>query len=158
MTRLLVPIARFCRGDECPPVTYHFGEEEAERRLRNRIVPSLSGFGCEGFRGSVRNGRISLYWRAPGFGNSCPAVFRGAIVSIEGGCRIEGRISKFRFRTVGAYLCFGLAALFVGHRTPTVTFSIVAVAVAVLGTASITLFQRVSYLERKKILSELGRL
>jgi membrane protein implicated in regulation of membrane protease activity len=85
-------------------------------------------------------------------------VFRGAIVSIEGGCRIEGRISKFRFRTVGAYLCFGLAALFVGHRTPTVTFSIVAVAVAVLGTASITLFQRVSYLERKKILSELGRL
>jgi hypothetical protein len=46
----------------------------------------------------------------------------------------------------------------VGHRTPTVTFSIVAVAVAVLGTASIALFQRVSYLERGKILSELSSL
>ena len=144
-------ISRFWNGDRCQPVVYSFGKEEAERRIREKIKSALSGFGREGFRGSVRNGRIMLYWHKPVFGATYPAVFRGVFVDTAEGCQMEGRISRIRVVPMIYHLSLGLTALAIGYYKPVTGFSLAAIAIVAVSA----FFQRVNYSERQNLLSEL---
>ena len=151
-------LAKTWPGEACPPIAHPFGREEAAERIRRKIIPFLSGFAREGLKGSVRNGRIVLYWRRPALGSPWPAVFRGTVVSAPGGCRIEGRISKLRATPVVSAFGLGCAAVFAGPRSLTMTFSVAALAAVALGVAVLTLAQHVSSAERQKLLAELRNL
>ena len=152
------PLEKMWRGEKCPPIVYHYGKEEAEERIRRKIIPFLSAMGRAGLRGSVKSGRISLYWNTPMFGNSWRPVFHGSIVSDGSGSRIEGTMSTFRLTQAFSLVWFGFLALLVVIGLPTVIFSLAAIAMLALGVGMVAFGQHLSRGEKEKIVSELRSL
>lgn len=126
-----------------------------ERRMRGRIDGPVSGFGAEGLRGAVRNGRVSVRWHSPWLGSTFPAVFRGVIVDGDSGCRIEGRISRIRLLPFLYGLCIGWAVFSIADRLPVVNFSAWEVAILAAAGYLVGLLKRVSYTEKQKLMAEL---
>lgn len=156
MPPLINPLKKIWIGEACPPISFQMGRSELEANLRGKISTSFFGFGTRGLRGLVRNGRISVYWNTPGFGNAWRPVFHGTISGDDRESLVEGKFSTFRRTQVFCGVCFGGLALMAIIALPTVIGSIGALGMMALGTGLVAFGQYICRGEREKILSALG--
>lgn len=156
MASLLNPLKKIWIGEICTPIAFPIGKTELEARLRGKISSSMLSFGARGLRGSIRNGKISIYWNTPGFGNSWRPVFHGSISGDDRESRIEGKISTFRHTQVFCGVWFGLLGIFALASILTVIGTIAALGMMALGTGLVAFGQYLSRGEKEKILSALS--
>lgn len=144
------------RGEACQPLLFPVGKSELESSLRSKISSSFFSFGTAGLRGSVHDGKISVFWNTPGFGNSWRPVFHGSISGDERESRIDGKFSTFRRTQVFCGVWFGFLALFTLLLLPTVIGSVAPLGMMALGTGLVAIGQHLSRGEKEKILSALS--
>jgi hypothetical protein len=150
------PLKKMWIGEPFPPIRFSVGNAELEATLKGRIASSLFSFGARGLRGSVGNGKITVYWNTPGFGNSWRPVLRGTISGDDRESRIEGKISTFRRTQVFNGVWFGLLVLFALGSLPTLVGPIAVLCMGAIGLGMVALGQYLSRTESEKILSALG--
>jgi hypothetical protein len=165
----LSPLKELWCGEGCPPILLVGDRSEVESRLKDAISPFLSRRGNEGLRGYVRNGRISVFWNTPGFGNAWRPILRGSLVGDESGnSRIEGRFSTFRITQIFCGLWFGglaaavAIALGASDRVTVgpnpATFTLLTTAMIALGVVMVGVGQYISRGEKERILAALREL
>jgi hypothetical protein len=149
-------------SDPCPPIPLAGARSAVEARLKEKIPVFYDFSKSEGPCGSVDNGRISVFWYTPGFGNSWRPVLRGRIVGDrDGEVRIEGAFSTFRPTQVFSAIWFGgLAAIAVVaafHRKLLMAI-FGAIAMIFFGACGVALGQRLGRSEKQKIVDALQSL
>jgi hypothetical protein len=156
MASLLNPLKKIWIGEVCTPIAFPVGKAELEAGLQDKISSSILSFGTRGLRGSIRNGKISVFWNTPGFGNAWRPVFHGSIFGNDHESRIEGKFSTFRFTQVFCGVWFGFLAIIALVALPTVVGSVGALGMMALGIGLVTFGQYLSRGEKEKILLALS--
>jgi hypothetical protein len=150
------PFKRMWIGEPFPPILFSVGKAELEAALKGTVASSLFSFGTRGLRGSVGDGKITVYWNTPGFGNSWRPVLRGTISGDDRESRIEGRISAFRVTQVFNGVWFGMLAICAVASLRSLVGLLAVFAMGGLGLGMVALGQFISRSQTGKILSALG--
>ena len=154
----LKPLEKMWRGETCAPIRLPVGRLEAEARLKKKIASFGSAFRHRGLTGSLKNGRISVFWNTPGLGNAWRPVFRGFLREDGQETTIEGTFSTFRFTQGFSIVWFGFIGIFAVRSFPTIVGPIAAVAMMLLGIGMIAFGQHISRAEKEKIVAALQTL